>query len=160
MVIQQQVAPAMIHLRQQRARVRVMIGFWVWGRVRIKIRFRVGVTFNISTYHWSNWSRRKCPTFQLTCSCNSCECIFYVDPYLYLSERERNWERGGQIDLEWFRTRSVFPIGIEFVWSYIMITVPIMSSLKMLNFLWIRYKPWASGGRCYRSQETSVRHLG
>ena len=43
--------------------VRVMIGFVVRGRVRLKIRVRVGVTFNISVYHWSNCRRSKCRTF-------------------------------------------------------------------------------------------------
>ena len=40
-----------------------MIGFLVGDRVRIKIRIRVGVTFNVSIYHWSNCRRSKCRTF-------------------------------------------------------------------------------------------------
>ena len=41
-----------------------MIGFLVQGRVRIRIRVRdgVGVTFNVSVYHWSTCHRSKCRT--------------------------------------------------------------------------------------------------
>ena len=46
-----------------------MIGLLVRGRVRIKIRFRdsvrVGVTFNVSVYYWSNCRRSKCRTFSI-----------------------------------------------------------------------------------------------
>ena len=42
------------YLRQQRVRVRVTIGLLVRRRVMIKIRIRVGATFNVSVYHWSN----------------------------------------------------------------------------------------------------------
>ena len=62
------VAPAMTSRAANR--VRVMIGFLVQGRVRIKIRIwvrvRVGVTFNISVYHWSNCRRSKRRTCNIT----------------------------------------------------------------------------------------------
>ena len=41
-----------------------MIGLLVRGRVRIKIRVRVGVTFNVRVYHWSNCHRSKCILFK------------------------------------------------------------------------------------------------
>ena len=54
-------------LQQQRVTVLVMIGLLVrdWVRVKIMIRdkVRVGVTFNITVYHWSNCRRSKCHTF-------------------------------------------------------------------------------------------------
>ena len=40
-----------------------MIGFLVQGRVRIKLRIRVGITFKVSVYLWSNCGRSKCRTF-------------------------------------------------------------------------------------------------
>ena len=52
------IAPAMISPTTKSYRVRdwVMIGFGVRGRERVKIRIkvRVGVTFNVIVYHWSN----------------------------------------------------------------------------------------------------------
>ena len=51
--------------------MRVVIGFLVLGRARIKImirigvRVRVGVTFNVIIYHWSNCRRSNCRTFIL-----------------------------------------------------------------------------------------------
>ena len=51
------------YLRHKRVRVKEMIGFLVRGKVRIKIRVRVGVTFNVRVYRWSNCRRSKCRTF-------------------------------------------------------------------------------------------------
>ena len=42
---------------EERAIFRLTIGFLARGRVMIKIRVRVGVTFNVSVYHWSNCRR-------------------------------------------------------------------------------------------------------
>ena len=58
----------------------VMIGFLVRSRVRIKmlIRVRVGVTYNVRVYHWSNSRRSRCRTFLLPIQIDSVLSTAYI----------------------------------------------------------------------------------
>ena len=75
------------YLQQQRVRVRVMIGFLVWGRVSIRVR--VGVTFNVRVYHWSNCHRSKCRTFT-TAIIHSGISGLYTKTHFHIEKRNTN----------------------------------------------------------------------